>query len=744
MLNLSQNVVNADGSTTIYDEAGTALKTLEPDGTSLIFAKSSGIGQATPLWFSPNASSTLLSSIINGGGAFQTTMNGVTVFKMYEAMLTLPDATLKPFFSYLSAHHIALAIEGLGLVAGSGQPGYGTEGFAASSGDLSMLLTKLKADGGNLSYIAWDQPYTAGVLQTGLSLSTVASEVASAASQAKAVFPNAKIGDIEPVGSSSSQTAQLQSWFNAYASGSQFDFFQEDISGWYFGWQNTVASVTAMARANSMSVSDIVEGNGVAATNLAWSTQAASMAQQIMSDPRLRPDLLVVQSWQTNPSPTMDPTQAGTLASVAQDVETGLSSASAVPAVARYDASGLLKTVTWSGGWTATVNGTNVVFSSPTGAVVSSIPWSAVRAFAFDPTTGGVTETVASTAATTTQPEKDTTNTVNVVRGQFVFASVVSSGAGTLTMALASTSDTGFSGSGVTNQTKPTLTGSAPAGATVQLQVDGAAAGSVVATAAGAWTFTINSALSAGAHLIDATSATPGGATQEREYVVSANLNQRLAPTLALAQGYDTGYAGDNITDVTKPVLAGATDPQVQLTVSIDGKQVGLTTSDASGNWQYSTLAALALGDHTVSVHAAGPPGTFPTATSMQLTMDTAAQEAAMTSTDPLFDPEWYIKQHPDAGSTAAAAYQSYMTTGWKKGYDPSPFFSTDYYLSHYADVVTSGMNPLQHFEQYGWREGRNPSGSFDTIAYYNAHPNLATSGIDPVVAYINSTTVTS
>jgi Bacterial Ig-like domain len=499
-----------------------------------------------------------------------------------------------------------------------------------------------------------------------------------------------------------------------------------------------------MARANGMSVSDIIEGNGVAATNLAWSTQAVSMAQQIMSDPSLRPDSLVVQSWQTNPSPTMDPTQAGTLASVAQDVETGRSSASAVPAVAQYDASGLLKSVTWSGGWTATANGTNLVFSSPTGAVVSSTPWSAIRAFAFDPTTGVVTETVASTAATTTQPENDTTSTFNVVGGQFVFAPVVSSGAGTLTMALASISETGFPGSGVTNRTKPTLTGNAPAGATVQLQVDGAAAGSVAATAAGAWTFTINSALSAGAHLIDATSTTSGGATQEREYVVSANLNQRSAPTLALAQGYDTGYAADNITDVTKPVLAGATDPQVQLTVSIDGKQVGLTTSDASGNWQYLISSSLALGDHTVSVQAAGPPGTSPTATSMQLTIDTAAQEAAMTSTDPLFDPEWYIKQHPDAGSTAAAAYQSYMTTGWKKGYDPSPFFSTDYYLSHYADVATSGMNPLQHFEQYGWREGRNPSGSFDTIAYYNAHPSLATSGIDPVVAYVNSISVTS
>ena len=325
-LNLTTSVSNADGSTTVYSAAGAALKTSEPDATSLIYAGSSGAAQPTPVWFAPAPSTTLLSSIMNGDGAFQTTMGGVTVFKMYEAMLTLPDSTLQPFFSYLSAHHISLAIEGLGLVAGSGQPGYGAEGFAGSSSDLSSLLTKLKADGGDLGYIAFDQPYTSGVLDTGLSMSTAASEVASAASQVKAIFPNAKIGDIEPVGASSSQTAQLQSWFNAYASasGSPFDFFEEDVSGWYSGWQNTVASVTAMARARGMTVNDIVEGNGVAATDQAWSTQADSMAMQILSDPRLRPDALVVQSWQANPGETMDPTQAGTLASVLRDLETGM------------------------------------------------------------------------------------------------------------------------------------------------------------------------------------------------------------------------------------------------------------------------------------------------------------------------------------------------------------------------------------------------------------------------------------
>jgi len=416
--NLSSSTHNADGSTTFFGSGGNATNTLEPDGSSIVFAQSgSAASSAAPVWFAPGPpSSTILSSVMNGGSAFQSMMNDVSVFKMYEIMLALPDATLTSFFSYLNSKHIGLAIEAEPLVATQGQPGYGLESYSESASDLKTLLTKIKTDGGNLSYVAWDDPWAAGYESGILSFSQTVSEVAAATNTVHKLFPQAIVGDMEPVGRSSTETQALQTWFTAYAQaeGSPFSFFQGDIGGWNPGWESMLAADTKMAHANGMSVGAIIDGAWNSPSATAWAAQAVSMAQQIMSDPSTRADYLVVQSWQTTPSETMDPTIPGTLASVALDVENGLRSASAVPAMAQYSASNSLQSVVWSGGWTAFQNGSSLVLSSPSGAVIAQLAWSTIRAFSFNSATGVATVTVCISPATSTHQEVDMTYQVSV------------------------------------------------------------------------------------------------------------------------------------------------------------------------------------------------------------------------------------------------------------------------------------------------------------------------------------------
>src|SRR5271166_4760888 len=277
LLNLSSTTLNADGSTTNFGSGGNAIKTVEPDGSSLVYATPGlSITKTTPLWFAPAPSTDMLNAVMSGGSAFQSMLKGVSVFKLYEVMLTLPDATLKSFFSYLNSHNIKLAIEGAPLVATAGQPGYGVESFSENPSDLATLFTKIKSDGGNLSYVAWDEPWYYGYYSTGIdSLSQVASQVAASTKEVKALFPNAQVGDIEPVGGSGSPTepALLQKWFTAYkqASGAQFSFFQEDIGGWIPGWETTLGGVTATAHSNGMQVGAIIDGAWNSAGNQAWS-----------------------------------------------------------------------------------------------------------------------------------------------------------------------------------------------------------------------------------------------------------------------------------------------------------------------------------------------------------------------------------------------------------------------------------------------------------------------------------------
>ena len=427
--NLSSSAHNADGSTTFFGSGGNAINTLEPDGSSIVFAQPvSAMGAAAPVWFAPGPpSTTILNSVVSGGSAFQSMMSGVSVFKLYEIMLALPDSILRSFFSYLNSKHISLAIEAEPLVASQGQPGYGVESFSESASDLTTLLTKIKTDGGNLSYVAWDEPWACGYSSGILSLSKTASEVAAATNEVHELFPQAIVGDIEPVGRSPTETAALQTWFSAYAqaAGSPFSFLQEDIGGWNPGWETALAADTKIAHQNGMSVGAIIDGAWNSPSATAWAAQAVSMAQQIMSDPSTRADYLVVQSWQTTPSETMDPTIPGTLASVALDVENGTRSASAAPAMAQYSASGSLQNVVWSGGWTAFQNGSSLVFSSPSGAVVQQYASSTIRAFSFNAATGIATVTVCISPATSTRPEADVTYQVSITAGGFVFAPVV-------------------------------------------------------------------------------------------------------------------------------------------------------------------------------------------------------------------------------------------------------------------------------------------------------------------------------
>jgi hypothetical protein len=78
------------------------------------------------------------------------------------------------------------------------------------------------------------------------------------------------------------------------------------------------------------------------------------------------------------------------------------------------------------------------------------------------------------------------------------------------TLQLASGSDSGAVGDGITNATKPTFTGSAAAGSKVTVLIDGKSAGTAVANAAGQWSFT-SASLANGKHSVTATATDVAG-----------------------------------------------------------------------------------------------------------------------------------------------------------------------------------------------------------------------------------------
>lgn len=73
------------------------------------------------------------------------------------------------------------------------------------------------------------------------------------------------------------------------------------------------------------------------------------------------------------------------------------------------------------------------------------------------------------------------------------------------------------------------------------------------------------------------------------------------------------------------------------------------------------------------------------------------------------FNKSWYRKNNMGPLEKVSDPVWHYITSGWKKGLNPSPLFDTNYYLSRHADVASLGINPLFHFVEYGYEERRAP-----------------------------------
>ena len=68
----------------------------------------------------------------------------------------------------------------------------------------------------------------------------------------------------------------------------------------------------------------------------------------------------------------------------------------------------------------------------------------------------------------------------------------------------------------------------------------------------------------------------------------------------------------------------------------------------------------------------------------------------------PLFDRDWYLKQHPELGHSRLTPEMHYLLDETSDGHWASPGFSGDAYLELNPEVRVSGINPLVHYEQYG------------------------------------------
>ncbi|MGF9762733.1 Ig-like domain-containing protein [Microvirga sp. 0TCS3.31] len=192
---------------------------------------------------------------------------------------------------------------------------------------------------------------------------------------------------------------------------------------------------------------------------------------------------------------------------------------------------------------------------------------------------------------------------------------------------------------GATNDTTPTISGTAEAGSTIKVFDGATQLGTTTVDANGNWSYT-TAALSQGSHSITATATDAAGnvSTASTARTFTVDTAAPVAPSIVtvaddVAPG--TGaVANAGATNDTTPTISGTGEVGATIQVFDGATQLGTTSVDASGNWSYTT-AALSQGSHSITATATDAAGNVSAAsTARTFTIDTTAPAAP--TIDPL------------------------------------------------------------------------------------------------------------
>jgi len=275
------------------------------------------------IWFAPM--DWFVRPVVNYGGSTDymalfhspeanSLLSRISVFKIYSQFANWgSDDDLKRIFAELKRRHIALAMEA-GMLTANEQCGRGVEGYGGQ--DAVKRAEKIRRLGGELAYIAMDELLGAAY-KCHLDYAETARNAARNVAAVKEVFPRIGIGAIETQGTT---PQAAQKWAEAFraATGQPFAFFHIDI-GWKLNWHGPVENLAAAIHRLNIPLGIICNGTDDAPTDEAWIAGAQEHCRAIESDPKIRPDQLVFQSWVRHPTHIFPASDPGTFSHLLED-----------------------------------------------------------------------------------------------------------------------------------------------------------------------------------------------------------------------------------------------------------------------------------------------------------------------------------------------------------------------------------------------------------------------------------------
>ncbi|MBF9835604.1 BapA/Bap/LapF family large adhesin [Enterobacter hormaechei] len=192
-----------------------------------------------------------------------------------------------------------------------------------------------------------------------------------------------------------------------------------------------------------------------------------------------------------------------------------------------------------------------------------------------------------------------------------------------------------------TNDTTPTLTGTAEPNSVVAIFDGATQIGTVAADGTGAWTFTPETALGEGTHDFTVRATDPQGNVSQPSGVWSINIDLTApqVPTIDTvsdnAPGGVTGpLTAGQVTNDTTPTLSGTGQAGTTIHVLNNGVEIGTTTVDGNGNWTFTPDPVLTDGTYNLRVNASDDVGNVSANSPVfAFTVDTTGPAAPVVTT---------------------------------------------------------------------------------------------------------------
>lgn len=223
---------------------------------------------------------------------------------------------LRAIIAEVNRRGLALGFEASPLVA-TEECGRGIEGFFGPEEGLRIVQT-LKQLGANVSFVALDEPFAFGHIYDGpqachWSPEKIARQVESYIKVIKSVYPDAVIGDIEPLWLGV-DVQELVNWLDTYkaVTGSNFPSIDLDLDYARADWSTAAKQLEDAARARGMEFGVFYIGDAGDTTDAEWLNKAFERARQYELVAGGKPDRVKFQSWHDHPDYVLPETKPDT------------------------------------------------------------------------------------------------------------------------------------------------------------------------------------------------------------------------------------------------------------------------------------------------------------------------------------------------------------------------------------------------------------------------------------------------